>query len=435
MVEQTLQAIRRSALFDQIGHGIHRYATDAAWRVPHFEKMLYDQALFATVAVETFQATGDARYRAMAEQTLEYMLRDLGAPGGAFHAAEDAESEGREGAFYEWTETEVTEIAGTDAPLALAAWGIGGSTPGAALPRRAETILELAKEFEVETSAIETRLERARLALLAARSERPRPAKDRKILTDWNGLAIAALSKAGAAFDERRYTDAARNAADFILTRLRTGDGHLRHVFIGGRASVPAFLDDYAFLTEGLLDLYEASAEVKYLQAAVALEADARRLFREEATGVYFIAREGGQLPMRAVDGRDDELPAGSSAQLVNLVRLGRMTGDPGYEDRAEALTRALSGEVSRAPEAATHFLLGVDFLLGPSFEIVLAGRADDGNMAALRREVFGRFVPNKVVLHRPPGTAPPIVKLAPFTEMQRSRAGIATAYVCVDFA
>jgi uncharacterized protein YyaL (SSP411 family) len=439
MVEQTLEAIRRSALFDQVGFGIHRYATDAAWSRPHFEKMLYDQALFATASVEAFQATGDRRFRAMAEETLEYMLRDLRAPGGAFHAAEDAESEGRDGAFYEWTAAEVSAVLGADETLARAAWGIGGGAraPGSAgaIPRRISTSAELAAARAAAPPEIEARLERARLALLAARGARPRPSKDRKIVADWNGLAIAALAKAGSALDEPRYVDAARTAADFLLTRLRTTEGGLLHVLAGDRASIPGFLDDYAFVTEGMLDLYEASAEVKYLQAAMALEREASRLFRDEATGDYFVAREGGRLPVRALDGRDDELPAGSSAQLGNLVRLWRMTGDPRYEERADALLRARSGEAARAPGTAIHLLLGLDFRLGPSLEIVLAGRLDDAAMGAMRREVFGRFVPNKVVLYRPPGDAPPIVKLAPFTEVQRSRGGVATAYVCVDYA
>ncbi|HVR43552.1 MAG TPA: thioredoxin domain-containing protein, partial [Thermoanaerobaculia bacterium] len=269
MAEATLAAIRAGAIFDQIGHGVHRYATDAAWRVPHFEKMLYDQAMVSLAYVEAWQATGKSEHRAAADEILGYVLRDLRAPGGAFFAAEDAESGGEEGAFYGWTAAEVRGVLGPEAPLAIEAFGIPAE--GRGVPRRAKSAGAIAAERELTAAEVARRIERARKRLFDARETRARPAADRKILADWNGLAIAALAAAGAAFDEPRYTDAAREAARFVLEHLRR-EGALLHAWTAGSARIAGTLDDHAFLAWGLLNLYEASGEVRWLEAAIELE-------------------------------------------------------------------------------------------------------------------------------------------------------------------
>jgi uncharacterized protein YyaL (SSP411 family) len=319
MVETTLHAMRNSALFDAKAFGFHRYATDAAWQKPHFEKMLYDQALLALAYAEAYQATRKAEYADTARKVFAYVLRDLRAPNGAFYSSKDADSD----------------------------------------------------------------------------------ARDDKILADWNGLMIAALAAGATALDEPAYAEAAARAAKAI-------------------PNVRPYLDDYAFFIWGLLNLYEASADARWLKAAIRLQDQSLKLFK----GGTMTASDDLFVRLRIV--RDSATPAGTAVQLANLLRLSRMTARDDYAAAAQSLMRSATAEVRAAPSAAPHFLSAVDFALGPSFEIVLAGK----DVAPLKRAVFAAFVPNKVVLYR----TPEIVRLAPFTKMQVARGGKPTAYVCRNY-
>ncbi len=444
MVEKTLDAMRRGGIFDQVGYGFHRYSTDPQWLVPHFEKMLYDQAMLAMAYTEAYQATHKAEYRITAERVFEYVLRDMRAPNGGFYSAEDADSEGKEGKFYLWREPEIRALLGDDADLFIAAYGVekGGNFHGdegdvhANILHVAKAPAELAAERKLPQPAIEQRLERARKKLFAAREKRVHPPKDDKILTDWNGLMIAALAEAAQVFERPDYHAAARRAADFLLTTMRTKNGRLLHRFRDGDAAIAGKLDDYAFLTWGLLNLYESSFEIRYLQTAIDLQRVALQHFADANGGGFFLtADDAERLLARPKESYDGAIPSGNSAELLNLIRIGRMTGDPSYESAADKLLRAFSGDVARAPSGYTALLSGLDFALGPSFEIVLAGTRNAPDLKALRAVLGRQFLPNKVVLFRPGGeTAPAVTKIAAFTTLQVAIRNKATAYVCTNY-
>src|SRR5260370_12244178 len=383
IVEKTLDGMQRGGIFEQIGFGFHRYSTDAQWLVPHFEKMLYDQAMLGMAYTEAYQATHKREYRTTAERVFGYVLRDMRAPNGGFFSAEDADSEGKEGKFYLWREPEIRSLLGEDAALFIAAYEIekGGNFRDvegdvhANVLHVAKTAAELAKERNRTQRDVEQRLEVTHRKLFAAREKRIHPPKDDKILTDWNGLMIAALAEPAQVSDRPDYDAAARRAAGFLLTTMRTKDGRLLHRFRAGDAAIPGKLDDYAFVVWGLLNLYESSFDVHYLQAAIDLQRAAMQHFADGKGGGFFLtADDAEQLLARPKESYDGAIPSGNSAELLNLIRIGRITGDPSYETEAAKLIHAFSADVTRAASAHTALLLGLDFALGPSFEIVLAG-------------------------------------------------------------
>ncbi len=343
IVEMTLRAMRKSKLWDATGFGFHRYATDAKWSEPHYEKMLYDQALLALAYLEAYQATRKDEYARTARDIFTYVARDLRSPAGAFFSAQDADER-----YY-------------------------------------------------------TTADRTKLA---------RPARDEKILSDWNGLMIAALAYGANVLNEPKLAASAEWAADAVYAKRRR------------------FLDDHAFLAWGLLNLYEATFDIRHLERAIALTDESLRLFRDPSGRFYITAGDGEVLLVRPHETSDGAIPSGSSVQLMNLIRLARITARPEYKRYADELLRVSGDEVSLAPSTATHFLSALDFALGPSYEIVLSGT----DVTAMRRAVFGSFAPNKVVVHRPPGAAPPIVKIAPYALEQRAIGGKATAYVCTNY-
>ncbi len=434
MVEKTLEAMRRGGIFDQVGYGFHRYSTDPQWLVPHFEKMLYDQAMLAMAYTEAYQATNKPEFRRTAEEVFQYVLRGMRGPNGGFYSAEDADSEGREGKFYVWTEGEIRSAVGADADLVIGTYGIkkGGNftTPEGDMHAN---VLHLA----VVPATVEDQrhLEAARRKLFVAREQRVHPPKDDKILTDWNGLMIAALAEAALVFDRPDYDAAARRAADFLLTSMRSNDGRLLHRFRSGDAAIAGKLDDYAFLTWGLLNLYESSFEIRYLQAAIDLQRRTLRHFADANGGFFLTADDAEQLLTRPKESYDGAIPSGNSAELLDLIRIGRISSDPSYESAGEKLLRAFSGDVTAAPSGHTALLSGLDFALGPSFEIVLTGTPDAPDLKALRAVLDRQFLPNKVVLFRPAGESePPITKIAAFTKLQVAIRKKATAYVCTNY-
>ena len=446
MVEKTLQAMRAGGMYDHVGFGFHRYSTDADWLVPHFEKMLYDQALLVIAYVEAYQATGKDEYARTAREILTYVLRDMTSPEGGFYSAEDADSEGMEGKFYLWTRDEILEVLGkSDGDVFCRVFSLepGGNfsnphcPPGTNIPHRTQPLAESAGELGLEEDELRSRLETARQRLFEAREQRVHPYKDDKILTDWNGLMVAALAKAARALDEPEYAGAAQRAADFVLTRMRNDGGRLLKRYRQGEAGLPAHLDDYAFMVWGLLDLYEANFELRNLEAALALNREMLTRFWDDANGgLYFTADDGEKLPVRTKEVYDGAIPSGNSVAMLNLLRLGRITGDAELEAKAAAIQRAFSGQVSRAASAHTQLLCALDFGVGPSRELVIAGRPGAADTTRMLRALWGRFIPNKVVLLRPSKPeSPPIARIARFTEHQRSLGGKATAYVCVEHA
>jgi len=447
MVETTLQAMRRGGIYDHVGFGFHRYSTDREWLVPHFEKMLYDQALLMIAYVEAYQATGNPLYGGVAREIAAYVLRAMTSPEGAFYSAEDADSEGEEGKFYLWRRSEIEAILGAeDAALFCGAYHIEadgnwrdeatGRVPGTNIPHLDEDPASISVELGIEPVELARRLEAARQKLFEARERRVHPHKDDKILTSWNGLMIAALAKAAQAFGDPSYAKAAERAVDFLTANLVREDGRLLARFRDGEAAHVAYLDDYAFLAWGLLELYEATFAARHLDAALRLAREMDRLFRDVKAGGYFFTGEDGEpLLARAKEIYDGAAPSGNSVAALVLLRLGRITGDPGLEKSAAAIFEAFSGTTSQAPTAHTQLLGALDFALGPAREIVIAGEKADAEARAMIREVQGRFLPRKILLWNTPPEAKTLHGLAPFVAAQAPVAGAAAAYVCENYA
>jgi len=445
MVEKTLTEMRMGGIFDQIGYGFHRYSTDARWRVPHFEKMLYDQALLVLAYIETHQATGKDFYAETAREILTYVLRDMRAPEGGFASAEDADSQGEEGKFYTWSYEELSsvlspaELAELEALFAIRAEGnYEEEATGEQTGTNILYMLQNGDRTPQEQAAPPGLSDSIREKLFRIRQERVHPLKDDKILTSWNGLMIAALARAGGVFGEASYIEAAERAADFILARLRTEDGALLHRYREGEAAIPGYATDYAYLIWGLIELYESTFTSTYLrQAGELMGRFIEDFWDEDAGGGFFLtADEAETLLLRQRNDTDGALPSAGSVALLDLLKLGRMLQNKDYEDKAIALIQATAQLVESSPLAFTFLLSALDFKIGPSFEVVIAGRSgapDTREMAQLLRE---EFAPNKVVVFRPvEEQEPEIVDLAPFTRFQGSIDGKATAYVCRDYA
>ena len=448
MVEKTLQAMRIGGIYDHVGFGFHRYSTDTSWLVPHFEKMLYDQALLALAYTETYQATGHKAYRRTAEEIFTYVLRDMTSPEGGFYSAEDADSEGVEGKFYVWKLGEIRDaLDEEDSDLAVRIFNVKpegnfheeatGRVTGANILHLQAPVSEIASDLGMSVDGLETRLQAIRKKLFDRREKRVRPHRDDKVLTDGNGLMIAALAAGARAFDRPEYADAAGRAADFILRTMRTPDGRLLHRYRDADAAIAAVVDDYAFFIWGLLELYEATFRVEYLKTALALNDDFITHFWDEETGgFYYTPDDGEHLLVRMKEIYDGATPSGNSVAALNLLRLGRITGRPDLEGKAEQIGRAFAKSVEQYPSAYTQMLTAVEFAIGPSYEVVISGDAESEDTKALLRSLHQPFVPNKVVVFRPAGPdSSEIVGLAPYTRDQVVLDGKATAYVCRHFA
>ncbi len=447
MVDHTLRQMRLGGIYDHVGYGFHRYATDARWKLPHFEKMLYDQAMLALAYTEAFQATGETSFEATAREILAYVLRDLTAEEGGFHSAEDADSAGKEGTFYVWSLDELQEVLPDNlAELMVQVYNVeadGNFEEEATRRKTGENILylaqppdELAAALDLEPWVLREHLEEARGLLLAHRETRIRPGKDDKVLTDWNGLMIAALARAARVFGDAAYAEAARRAATFLLTDMRTDDGRLLHRYRRGDAALPGTLDDYAFLTWGLLELYETAFDVDHLSAAAALTDSAVQHFRDPEHGGFFLAAaDVDDLIVRQKEAYDGALPSGNSVMMGNLFRLARMTGRTELEAWAEEIGHAFGEVVRRQPSGFTAMLTAVDFAVGPSMEVVVVGDPSAEDTREMLQALRTCYVPNRVVLLRPATQeAPAIDLLAPFVARQHAVDGQATAYVCRDF-
>ena len=444
MVTKTLDAMRDGGIYDHVGFGFHRYSTDAHWLVPHFEKMLYDQAMLCMAYTEAYQATGNRPYRKTAEEILTYVLRDMTSPEGGFFSAEDADSEGEEGKFYVWSPDEIVRALGHhDAELICSIFTvlqegnftdqISGERSGINILHKKKPLHEIAAEKGLPVQEVEDRINRALVRLFYVRNDRIHPHKDDKVLTDWNGLMIAALAKAARAFQAGDYADAAAKAVSFILNRLRKPDGRLLHRYREDEAALPAHIDDYAFLISGLIELYEATFDPQYLREALSLNAVLLSHYWDNNTGgFYFTSDDSEDLLVRKKESYDGAIPSGNSVALHNLLRLGRMTGDTGLEEMAARAARAFYPSIRQSPAAYAHFLSALDFSFGPTFEVVIAGDSRAGDTNALLRAVQTTFLPRVSVLLRPTeDDKPDIVTVAGFTRDHAAIENRATAYVC----
>ncbi|MFT5189696.1 MAG: hypothetical protein ACI9DF_002359 [Verrucomicrobiales bacterium] len=448
MVSQSLKAMRHGGMYDQIGFGTHRYATDRKWLVPHFEKMLYDQALLAIANIDAYQATGDDTFKHTAEEIFTYVLRDMQDPGGAFYCAEDADSEGEEGKFYVWEHEEILKILGKDEGTFFAnVYNIqskGNWVDEATnepmktnIPHLTQSIAELAKKENVKESDLRKRLDESRTKLFAVREKRIHPLKDDKILTDWNGLMIAALARGGIAFGNESYTKEARRAADFVLTKMRGEKGRLVKRYRAGEAGLEAHLEDYAYLLWGLVELYEASFEPNYLLEAKGL---AQTLFAHywdaDNGGFFMTADDGEKLIVRNKEVYDGAQPSGNSVAALNLLRLSRLTGEVMYEEKAKETIKAFGTELAERPAGFSVMLQAVDFLLADTREIVVVGKAGAEDTKKMLAAIQQRFDPHKVVIFKPEGQVGEVLSaITPYVALHTALEGKATAYVCQNFA
>lgn len=435
MVEKTLTSMRNGGMFDHVGYGFHRYSTDSKWLLPHFEKMLYDQALLLMSYVDAYLVTNKNYYKEIANEIVTYILRDMMSPEGGFYSAEDADSEGQEGKYYVWSEDEIKELLNKEeADFVTSTFNIsksGNYVEEATRENVGNNILWLQKPLENPDAL--SLWERARVKLFNARKKRIPPYKDDKILTDWNGLMIAALSKASQAFNEPKYVNVAKDAADFILQTLKTEEGKLLHRYRDGEAGIHGYLDDYAFLIWGLIELYEASFDVKYLEVALKLNSYLLKHFWDENNGAfYFTSDESETLIIRKKEIYDGAIPSGNSVAMLNLLRLSRITGDVDLENKASKIASLFSHQIKELPIGHTMLLIAADYLLGPSYEMVLVGNIKDKETQLILSSLRSKFLPNKVILFRPVNSdTSSISKIATYTQNFQTIDNKTTIYVC----
>lgn len=410
MVEKTLDAMVQGGIYDHVGFGFHRYSVDQQWILPHFEKMLYDQALLVIVYTEAYQATGKKRYMEAAQEVLEYLLRDMRSSEGGFYSAEDADSEGEEGKYYLWTADEIIKILGQeDGELFNQIYNVSadgnfkeestGHQTGKNVLYQSKSWEELSSELQKTPEELWWKMESAREKLFKARQKRIRPHKDDKILTDWNGLIIAALATAGRVYKRKDYVLAARETLNFILNNLKIND-QLMHRWREGEAAVNANLDDYAYLVWGLLELYQTTFLPEYLQMAQEYNKKLMDHFWDpEQGGYYFTADFIPQVLVRQKEAYDTALPSGNSVQMLNLERLYLLTGNDEYRNTSIAMEKYFSAIIKRSPPAFTMFLSAIAFKIGPSFNIVVAGSKNKDDTSLMLKTLQEQYLPNCVMV------------------------------------
>jgi uncharacterized protein YyaL (SSP411 family) len=438
MVEKTLRAMRLGGIFDQIGSGFHRYSTDKQWLVPHFEKMLYDQALLTLAYVEAYQASGKNKFRITAKEILDYVLRDLASVEGGFYSAEDADSEGEEGKFYLWTTEEIKQaLPQHDADLAIKLFDIKSQgnyyeppkgTNGKNILHLSKPLDQLALESNLTIDELIGKLGKITAILFSVREKRVHPAKDDKILVDWNGLLIAALARAYQVFCEQKYLESASKAADFILAKMKVQDGRLYHRYIEGERAVLGFLDDYAFFVFGLIELYESGFDEKYLQASVDLtNIMIVEFWDKQNGGFFFTAKDADEAVPRIRQTYDGAAPSGNSVAFLNLLRLARLTGEASFEEYAKKLLAAFSEEVKNQPVGHTFMLSGLEFALGPTFNVALVGTPTDQDTIAMLEALRKNYLPNLTLSLWTPEKTDTTPQGGAYEKMENKT----TAYVC----
>ncbi|MBA2346069.1 MAG: thioredoxin domain-containing protein [Rubrobacter sp.] len=435
-VELTLRKMAEGGIYDHLGGGFARYSVDAHWLVPHFEKMLYDNALLSRIYLETFQATGDSFYRRVAGETLDYVLRDMTSPEGGFYSAEDADSEGEEGKFYVWTPQEVGDVLEPgDADLAMRFWDVTerGNFEGKNILNVSRPPEAVASEFGMSETDLWSRITEIRTRLFEAREKRIRPARDEKMLAAWNGLMLHSFALAARVTGREDYREAARKNAAFLLEKLRE-DGRLRRSYKDGRARFNGYLEDYAMVADGLVALFEATFEERWLSAAGELCDAMNELFWEGDRGTFYdTPADHESLVTRPRDVYDNAAPSGTSVAAEVLLRLSLLLDRDDYRVRAESVLKSLGGGMEKVPGAFGRLLAALDFHLSRPKEVAVVGDPGSKDTKALLDVVFGSYLPNKVVAGRAPDgdTAPTI----PLLTDRPMREGRATAYVCEGYA
>ncbi len=433
----TLDRMLRGGIFDQLGGGFHRYSVDAGWAVPHFEKMLYDNAQLAVVYLHAHQLAGDPAHRRAVESTLDYLVREMLLPGGGFASSQDADTEGVEGRYFVWTAEQVREAVeagervekGEAAALACRVFGVspgGNFEDGRSVLSLAVSPEELAAELGQSRVEAAARVDGLRRRLLAFRERRAAPGRDDKVVTSWNGLALRAFAEAGAALDRSDYVQIGRNCADFLLAELVV-EGRLRRSWKDGAVGVGAFLEDVASAGDGLLAVYEATGEPGYFDAALGFAEEVLARFRDPGGGYFDTAADAEPLLLRPSGVEDNPLPAGRSAAAQLFVRLAGLTGEQRWRDRALEIVGPLAAAIGRAPLAFGSLACVLDQVLAPSREVAVAGPRGAAATRTLLREVWRRRDPYRALAWGPAASVPLLAG-------RSSIAGLPTAYVCEGF-
>lgn len=431
MVEKTLESMYKGGIFDHIGFGFSRYSTDQKWLVPHFEKMLYDNAQLALAYLEVYQITKRELYKEIAEEIFTYILRDMTSPGGGFYSAEDADSEGEEGKFYLWAFEEICSVLGEDAEVFCRYYDIspGGNFEDKNIPNLIDTAIE-----KIENdNQLKARLKSIRQMLFNYRKNRIHPHKDDKILTSWNGLMIAALAYGGRVLNNEEYTAAAEAASNFIFDKLIREDGRLLARYRDGEAAFPAYLEDYAFLVWGLLELYETTFKPEYLNKATALTEDMIKYFWDEKDEGFFIyGNDSEQLILRPKISYDSALPSGSAVAALNMLRLGGITGNIELVEKARIQIDVFGSKIKGNPASHTFFLMALMFDSLSVREIVIAGDKNDDKTREVLKEINKRFLPYTLTVLNDGNKE--LNKLIPFIEDQKRVNNKTTVYICENF-
>jgi uncharacterized protein YyaL (SSP411 family) len=433
MVVHTLERMSAGGIYDQIGGGFHRYSVDAQWLVPHFEKMLYDNALLTRLYLEGYQATGNREFAEVARETLEYVRREMTHPEGGFYAAQDADSDGVEGKFFVWTPDEIASVVGGEhAEIVCRFYGVTpeGNFEHKSILNRTVDLDQMAATFQRPANEIAAIIAAARTRLLAARSLRLAPARDEKILTSWNALMIGAFAEAYKVLGDVGYRDAAERAVGFVVTNLYR-DGRLLRTWTAGEAKLDAYLDDYAFLVNALLDLYEGTADSSLVTKAAELALTILDRFEDREHGGFFFTGTGHEtLVHRPKPVFDGSLPSGNSAAVQGLLRLFHYVGDERFFTAAERALRRFAAAMAKNPFGFAHMIGLADFYLRKPREIVIVGGSNDSATAELRARIHGAYLPNKTVVVTDPASA----QCLPIAEGKTQVDGRVTAYVCHDY-
>jgi uncharacterized protein YyaL (SSP411 family) len=455
MVRLTLDRMAAGGIYDHLGGGFCRYSVDARWLVPHFEKMLYDNALLTSAYLDAYLVTRDENYARIVRETLDYVLRDMTNPAGGFFSTEDADSEGHEGLFYTWTPDEIDAVLGDERGSTFGrVYDVSdlGNFDGRNILNLPKTIEQCAKILGRDKTDLEAELADSRAKLFAAREKRVRPGRDDKVIVAWNGLMIDAMARAGGALDEPKFVNAAESAANFILTNLRRNDGRLLHTWRAGKAKLDAYLDDYGALANSFISLYEATFDERWINEAVRLLDIVLKEFADPAGGFHYTASDHEKLIARTKELTDSSTPSGNGLAATALLRLGKLLGRGNYLDAAESTLTTAVPIMQRAPLAAGQMLLALGRYLGPSYELVLVGDAANPHVATVVRTIQSRYLPRCVFAARIVGWAPPTkssntdqgggqcppygsARLDELFAGKSSPIGLPVLYVCQNFA
>jgi uncharacterized protein len=436
MVEHTSRKMAEGGMYDQLGGGFHRYSTDERWLVPHFEKMLYDNALLSRQYLHLYRQTGKDFYRRIVEETLDYVVREMTDESGGFYSTQDADSEGHEGKFFVWTVEEIKQVLGeADGALFCAYYDVTpqGNFEGKNILNVRRSLEDAARDAGVSVERLQEALERGRRELFAVRERRVKPGRDEKILTAWNGLMLAAFAEAAAGLEREDYLNTARRNAQFVLDNLRR-DGLLLRTYKDGRAKLNAYLEDYSFFADGLVALYEATGELVWIEEARAItERMVEEFWDETEGGFFYTGKSHEELIVRSKDYFDNATPSGNSVAAEVLLRLGLLTGNEDYSRKAVTIFRLLRDTMTRHPTAFGRLLGALDFYLSRPKEIAVIGERGAPDTQALLREVRQRYLPNKVLAQSVEGDSR-AAGVVPLLQDRTMIEGKATAYVCEHY-